>query len=157
MKIRSCVVCSLDMQVPNNSGKKYCPDCAKKRNKDKVKEWYHAQPRECRKKAGERQALKKLKDISYRLYTRARARATQQNLEFDITPDDIIVPDVCPILHTPFTYKTYYTASLDRIDSNRGYTKDNIQVMSHKANAMKNSASKEELIKFADWIYKIYK
>lgn len=42
--------------------------------------------------------------------------------------------------------------SLDRIDNNRGYTKDNIQVISQCANAMKGAATWGELKMFAKWI-----
>lgn len=89
---------------------------------------------------------------AYRLLTRAKSRAKIANLDFDITEEDIVIPELCPVLGVPFEYKTYYTASLDRIDSSKGYVKGNVQVMSHKANAMKNSATKEELVKFARWI-----
>ena len=42
--------------------------------------------------------------------------------------------------------------SIDAIDPTKGYNPDNIQIISMKANAMKNSASKEELAKFAEWV-----
>ena len=48
--------------------------------------------------------------------------------------------------------KKYYSPSLDRIDPNRGYTKDNIIVMSYRANRIKNDATKEEIKKLAEWI-----
>ena len=35
--------------------------------------------------------------------------------------------------------------SLDRIDSSKGYVKDNIWVISHKANSIKNNATLTEL------------
>lgn len=41
--------------------------------------------------------------------------------------------------------------SLDRIDNTKGYTPDNIWVISQRANAMKSAASDEELVRFAEW------
>jgi predicted RND superfamily exporter protein len=38
-----------------------------------------------------------------------------------------------------------YTPSLDRIDSKKGYTPDNVWVISHRANQIKNDATIEEL------------
>lgn len=46
--------------------------------------------------------------------------------------------------------------SIDRIDSTKGYTKDNIQVISSKANTMKSNASVEELRMFAYWVLREY-
>lgn len=46
--------------------------------------------------------------------------------------------------------------SLDRIDNDIGYVKDNIWVISQRANQMKGDASKEELICFAKWVLATY-
>ena len=49
-----------------------------------------------------------------------------------------------------------YTPSLDRIDPTKGYIKGNVWVITKRANTMKNSATREELLKFADNIYKYF-
>ena len=86
----------------------------------------------------------------------ARRRAKLKGLECDLTREDIIIPKECPILGIPLfkgTKSCYYNSpTIDRIDNSKGYTKDNIQIISMKANSMKNAASFEELIKFADWV-----
>jgi hypothetical protein len=51
----------------------------------------------------------------------------------------------------------YNSPSLDRINNNRGYTKNNIQVISYRANTMKGDASPIELIRFAEWVLQNYK
>lgn len=94
------------------------------------------------------------KDIPYKqgMLNAAKKRAYQKNLPFNITIDDIIIPEVCPILEVPLIMGTKgnyeYTPSLDRIDNSKGYTKDNVMVISKKANSMKNSASLTELQAF---------
>ena len=41
-----------------------------------------------------------------------------------------------------------YNLSPDRIDSSKGYTKDNLQFVCNRVNAMKNNMNTEELIYF---------
>lgn len=79
----------------------------------------------------------------------ARARAKAKGLDFDITEDDFEIPENCPYLKVPMKARTRYAPSLDRINSNEGYVKGNIEVISRKANIMKNDASTEELLEFA--------
>ena len=87
------------------------------------------------------------------LYRGAKARAKRNNLEFSISREDIIIPDVCPLLEIKFIpgtkgdYKNSY--SLDRIDPTKGYIKGNIKVISSMANTMKSDATKEELLIFS--------
>ena len=86
----------------------------------------------------------------YRLYGSAKGRAKKKGLEFDIELSDIVIPDKCPLLEVYLTKGgnkiTDSSPTLDRRDSSRGYVKDNIWVISNKANRMKNNASLEELI-----------
>lgn len=82
----------------------------------------------------------------------ARKRARKHNLEFNLTDNDIVIPKMCPLLNVPFVLgekaNYEYTPTIDRIDNSKGYTKDNIWIITKKANSMKNSASFSELKTF---------
>jgi hypothetical protein len=90
-----------------------------------------------------------------RMLANAKKRAKKLNLDFNLTLEDIIIPDECPIFKIPFTFvaETSYqdNCSLDRIDNTKGYIKGNVQVISMKANTMKNSATPEELLNFCKY------
>ena len=93
-----------------------------------------------------------------KMFQRAKCRAKSKGLKFDITINDIIIPKYCPILGIELICKCGIpgghknSPALDKKDPKGGYTKDNIQVISHLANMMKSHATKEELIKFANWV-----
>jgi hypothetical protein len=82
----------------------------------------------------------------------AEIRAARKGIEFNITEEDIIIPEKCPLLEVPLEIGTKndyeYSPSLDRKDNTKGYTKDNIWIISKKANSMKNSATTDELDRF---------
>lgn len=104
----------------------------------------------------------KSQSAEMKMYRRAKRRALERDLEFGITPDDIEIPRVCPILGIPI-YSTKgrsgafdNSPSLDRYNPDVGYTKENVWVISQLANAMKSSASEEQLKNFANWVIKTY-
>ena len=89
-----------------------------------------------------------------------RNRCNNRHDDVTIDVNDIYniwpITDTCPLLKVPFKKKTRYAATLDRIDSSLGYHPDNIQIISYKANSMKNDATDYELIVFAESILEIY-
>lgn len=95
-----------------------------------------------------------------RMLQSAKERAKKKGLEFNIDFYDIVIPEFCPILGIKLQNGTgkpqASSPSLDRIDQSRGYIKGNIQVISYKANTMKNDASVEMLLRFAKWVNDAY-
>lgn len=87
----------------------------------------------------------------------AKGRSKKNNLQFSLTKEDIIIPLICPVLGIPLFVgsgkRSDNSPTIDRIDNNKGYTKDNIIVISYRANELKRDASLEELEK----IYIFYK
>lgn len=86
------------------------------------------------------------------LLKNASYRARLRNLEFNLTEEDIEIPDVCPVLGIPLflirectgKYCNWNAPSLDRIDNRKGYTKDNIRIISWRANQLKRDMTFEE-------------
>lgn len=91
------------------------------------------------------------------LLNKAKSRAKKKNIEFSLAIEDIYIPEYCPLLHTKLDAWGPLDAcpSLDRVDNTKGYTKDNIWVISFKANRMKNTATNAELKLFAQNILSI--
>lgn len=90
-----------------------------------------------------------------------KAAAKRNNRECTLVLNDILIPEKCPYLNIPLTRTigkgiVSTNASLDRIDSTKGYIPDNVQVISYLANTIKNNATKEQLIIFAKNILKIH-
>jgi hypothetical protein len=92
-------------------------------------------------------------------------RAKKKGVECTLNESDIDIPLICPALRKPIIreYDTTgkrgpkaWSPSVDRIDNTKGYTKDNIQIISHQANTMKGQASPEDLINFALWVFATY-
>jgi hypothetical protein len=85
----------------------------------------------------------------------ARNRAKQKNMECTITQNDIHIPKICPVFKVPFVKGTEYAPSLDRIDNTKGYTPENIVVVSRKANVMKNNGSVQDLKMLVEYYSKL--
>ena len=135
--VKACVVCheqkpSTDFAVNNRTSDGLHSNCRKcfKRRKDK---WYKNNPK-CR------------------LVGSARQRARENGLQFTITVDDFEIPERCPILGIPLIVNigkhgpTANSPTLDRVIPKLGYVKENIVVISHRANRLKNDGDLNDFL-----------
>lgn len=85
----------------------------------------------------------------YKLFRGAKTRAKEYGYEFTIKLEDIKIPEFCPLLGFRLirgrNKLQFDSPSLDRIDSKKGYSPDNIWVISFKANTIKSDCSLEEM------------
>lgn len=147
---RVCLACQKAKQA------KYQKD-----NADKVKTnsraWAKANPERVRENNRKwRQA-----NFARYLLNTARSRALRKGLDFTITLEDLVIPEVCPVLgiplHTTRGLKTRgfpmgHTPTVDRIDNTKGYIPGNVAIISWRANALKKDATAEEVEKLLVWM-----
>lgn len=96
-------------------------------------------------------------DYRLNLIRHAKERAVKNNLDFCLLKTDIIIPNVYPVLGTLLIKGNkkvcINSPSIDRIDSTKGYTRNNIQIISHKANASKSNCTMDSWKTFCKrWI-----
>lgn len=86
------------------------------------------------------------------IYNRIKQSAKKRNIDFELTIVDLnnlSIPLTCPILGIPLA-QNYGQAqdnsySIDRIDSTKGYSADNIIVISWLANRLKSNGTTEQI------------
>lgn len=89
------------------------------------------------------------------IWNNAKARANREGKEWSIDFDSFEFPEYCPILNIKLDYSLgkekiqNNSPSFDRRDNSKQYVKDNVRIISHKANSMKSNATDEELVQFA--------
>jgi hypothetical protein len=100
------------------------------------------------------------KDISGTYWRSVCVGAKSRKLEFNITLQDIweqyekqnrrcALSGLEIFIYPKYTdFRKYQTASLDRIDGKKGYTKDNIQWVHKEINRMKGKLQDKDFIKF---------
>lgn len=128
--------------------KSWCKECTKEKVRQRV-----AKDRD---KFSEEKRIKHRLDPRIEMRRGARRRSTKKKIPFNITIDDIEIPEICPILGIPLFVAdgiiSPNSPTLDRIIPELGYTKSNIQVISNRANLMKSDSSFDELLVFAKWV-----
>lgn len=135
-----CVECHKE------DGEKY-----RKNNKEKIKKY----SKENRHKyySTENRRKKYRENVESELLNHARNRAKQKKLDFNLERCDIIIPELCPVFGIQIGFHAKQSVpTLDRIDNNKGYIKGNIQVISSKANRLKNNGTIEDFKKIITYM-----
>lgn len=85
------------------------------------------------------------------LWRAAKQRAKKKGVPFTIIPEDVVIPRACPVLGIPINpYRSQHgpdSPSIDRLVPALGYTRENIIVVSRRANVLKNESTLEEMEK----------
>ncbi len=96
-----------------------------------------------------------LRDIKGSLLAGAKSRAKRAGLPFNITREDIHVPEYCPVFGIPLIIevgaRTDNSPTLDKVHNEMGYVRGNVVVVSWKANRLKNNATVGELQQLASF------
>ena len=87
------------------------------------------------------------------LLTHLKNRAKLKNLEFDLDFEYLkpLAVDFCPVFNIELFWADKRqkncgnSPSVDRIDSTKGYLKGNVQIISNRANIIKNNATTAEI------------
>jgi hypothetical protein len=91
----------------------------------------------------------------------AKRRAKEAGMEYALCYRDVLplCPDRCPALGIELDYGVkgqkgarWNSPTIDRLDNTRGYTPDNIAVISYRANSIKQAATAAEIRAVADWL-----
>lgn len=98
----------------------------------------------------------------YLLYN-PKARAKKNGWEFDLTPEDIVIPSHCPVLGVKLTppgtngKDNNYGPSVHRVDPTKGYVKGNVMIVSWRANDLIKDGSLEEFKRITKFLKKTEK
>lgn len=158
VEVRTCINCGKEWNVVNKRTTPltriqcFCKECISNLSIWDRKKIMMNHDTTLRTKYLEDKRTEFIKSYKKQILHRTKRRALEKGLYFNLVEEDIIIPEYCPLLEIPLVIgtKNEYenSPSIDRIDNNKGYIKGNIQIISKKANSMKNSASYEELMIF---------
>ena len=90
------------------------------------------------------------------LLKKAKDRSKRKNLEYNLDYDWAVknFPEFCPVFGIPLTFFTSSdsSASIDRLDNSKGYTKENCRFISVEANSKKNANSLSDITKIYNYM-----
>jgi hypothetical protein len=171
--MKLCIRCACELNVITHSKDQAsdyinkCRNCIKKEKRTWQKEWVLKNPEKSRDRALKYQKELRLnnpiKSRARSAYSDCRKRALKTGKSFDLTTTFILElmqnQIKCPYLGTTLTYNSkreMTLASVDRIDSTKGYVMDNVQIISYQANLMKSNANVKDLLDFAEGILRLH-
>lgn len=132
-----------------------CRQCHLSRARASSKAWY-AQNRDSA--TTRMRAYANSASSASKLLAGAKERAALKGLQFDLTLEDIVIPDRCPVLGIPLSTSPgshrdrEASPSLDRLVPSKGYVRGNVAVISFRANRIKSNASGAEVQAVATWM-----
>lgn len=168
--IKICPTCLQEFETISNSKyersfcSKKCSDASRKIDPILKKEKARLFSKQYRKehpewtRATQKRARNKLRknNPEHLIWMETKKRAKKRGIPFDIEIEDIIIPEICPILGIELSFgigKVHDASpSLDRIVPERGYVKGNCFIISSKANRMKQENTLETLEKIISYI-----
>lgn len=110
----------------------------------------------CLKRNSENRHADKLKNPAKHILKNALERAKSQGVPFELSEEDIHIPEECPVLGIPLRFNKGHfrddSPSLDKFVPELGYVRGNIAVISHKANVMKSNATLAEVKALYHWM-----
>lgn len=98
------------------------------------------------------------KNPAKRLFRGTQLRSQLKNLPFDLTIEDIVVPEYCPVLGIKLEFglagrgRSNSAPSVDRLIPEKGYVKGNIRVISMRANWLKSNGTLNEFAQIIDYM-----
>lgn len=102
------------------------------------------------------QDLSDLQKAHSRAFTRKKQNAKATGWEWTVGMVDMDWPSHCPIFGMELDWfaesRQENSPSFDRIDSNKGYVQGNVQVISWRANRIKNDGTADEHRKIAEYL-----
>jgi hypothetical protein len=161
----SCSACRVEKSAEQFSlkarGSRLCRECQNGR----AREWYannidHARDYHRLKARGYYSFSREFDPIRWMLNL-CRNRAHSSGIPFDLTREDIFLPEFCPVLgirlRRPGEGQANDSPSLDRIDATRGYVRGgyvrgNVAIISMLANRLKNNGTAEQHERIAAWM-----
>ena len=165
-KVKRCVSCLVDIVYPDNinpsnyrQSKYICRTC------DNKKDYQRDQRRRAKKVIGDSQHIQDL-------LGGIRKNAKKRNLTFSLKVKDKkpLITKRCPILNIKYELNKKdltwgskkgqnnwaNSMSVDRIDNSRGYISGNVVLVSSLANAIKNQATPDQILKVGNFYKKLY-
>jgi len=85
----------------------------------------------------------------------AKARALRAGLPFNLTEEDIVIPEFCPVLGLRLSHNWRGSGphdnspSVDRLVPSLGYVRGNVVVVSWRANRLRSNGSAREFRRIA--------
>ena len=123
--------------------------------KPEFKDWPFLRIRQTRNNVVNSSRLSKWvrKNPKKRMMAQVKSRCKRKNIFFDLAPEDVEIPTHCPVFGIPLDKRDAdHHPSLDRFDNSKGYTKDNVNVISFRAKHLKNDATTEEIRALSIWM-----